>query len=1162
VLKMKTKSKTAIICLLFLFVFLWPISFFDLLLFDKENNNSVKTANGSPVEGIINGGFETGDLTGWVTGGPYPAMVGTGEYLAHTGTYGCKISGYSGGTYRHSWIEKHLIFDYIYSDNIDSFSFWRKTDKIVRVTVIYWDNTNTTHDFYNLFLTWEQHNITGLTPGKRLKKVRFETLVDGHAVGGIDDITMTYRRVIWIKEQGIFNGDFETGDLTSWVTGGPYPAMVGTGPNLTHSGTYGCNISGYSGGTYRHSWIEQDLTHTTIYAGNIISFSFWRKTGKTVRVTVTYWDDTNTTHNFYNLFLTWEQHNITGLTPGKRLKKVRFETLIDGVSVGGIDDISLTYKPIVSEGIINGGFETGDLTGWVTGGPYPAMVGTGGYLAHSGTYGCKISGYSGGTYRHSWIEQDLTNLFIYSDLVKSFSFWKWTSKIVRVTVTYWDNTNTTHDFLEPTVEWAQHYITGLTPGKRLKKLRFETLVDGSIIGGIDDITMTYSKVLWVQKEGISNGDFETGDLTGWVTGGPYPAMVGTGEYLAHSGTYGCKISGYSGGTYRHSWIEQNLTTSYICSDLIESFSFWRRTDKIVRVTVTYWDNTNTTHEFFGAFPWEQHNITGLTPGKRLKKLRFETLVDGVGIGGIDDLTMTYNITSIEPETPILSNISPDPDFDGDITLDWNDVNFYEYYTIYRSSSLITELDSSVTTLGNTNESTFTDIDLYEGKYYYVVRAWNDWGYSELSNCESVEVDLPLPDAPILEEITPNPDPNGDITLDWNDVSNADNYTIYRYSSFITELNGSVETLDTVFTSTYTDFDLDEGIYYYVVIATNGTGNSYISKCESVEVDLPGPAAPFLEEITPNPDPNGDITLDWNDVSNADNYTIYRYSSFITELNGSVETLDTVFTSTYTDFDLDEGIYYYVVTATNETGTSEISNCKSIEVDLPGPAAPILEEITPNPDPDGDITLIWNNVPTASLYYIYRYNKPIFEYNDTLDFLGTTSYSFFVDLNLENGKYYYVIIAENATGLSDISNCESVEVVLSGPAAPILEEITPNPDPDGDITLIWNNVPTADLYYVYRSDNIILSYNDNLTLLGTTVHTTYEDLDLEDGRYYYVIIAENENGVSEVSNCESVQVNIKGSEPDVPGYSLGLILVMMVSFLAIIYYQKFRPKKNN
>ena len=95
-----------------------------------------------------------------------------------------------------------------------------------------------------------------------------------------------------------------------------------------------------------HPQVDQNLNHAEIYSDNITSFSFWRCTGNDpVRVTVTYWDDTTTFQDFTGSY-SWQQHFVTGLTAGKRLKKVKFEGTEEGVNHGGIDDLSYYPSPL------------------------------------------------------------------------------------------------------------------------------------------------------------------------------------------------------------------------------------------------------------------------------------------------------------------------------------------------------------------------------------------------------------------------------------------------------------------------------------------------------------------------------------------------------------------------------------------------------------------------------------------------------------------------------------------------------------------------------------------------------------------------------------------------------------------------------------------------
>ncbi|OLS16184.1 MAG: hypothetical protein RBG13Loki_0169, partial [Promethearchaeota archaeon CR_4] len=212
--------------------------------------------------------------------------------------------------------------------------------------------------------------------------------------------------------------------------------------------------------------------------------------------------------------------------------------------------------------------------------------------------------------------------------------------------------------------------------------------------------------------------------------------------------------------------------------------------------------------------------------------------------------------------------------------------------------------------------------------------------------------VPIP--PEMNPILPAISTTGLIQVNWTEVPNADNYTIYRHTSPITLLNETVIALGTVAVTDYNDVVTRDGNFYYAVTASNTIGLSTLSNCQSVNVDLPGPDAPVLTALS-SPCTNGIIQLDWNAVADADNYRVYRYSSSITVINDTVTFLDAVGGTSFTDMVTRDGIFFYAVTATNETGISPLSNCQSVEVDLPGPDAPVLASI-PSPNTNGIIQL--------------------------------------------------------------------------------------------------------------------------------------------------------------------------------------------------------------
>jgi hypothetical protein len=129
-----------------------------------------------------------------------------------------------------------------------------------------------------------------------------------------------------------------------------------------------------------------------------------------------------------------------------------------------------------------------------------------------------------------------------------------------------------------------------------------------------------------------------------------------------------------------------------------------------------------------------------------------------------------------------------------------------------------------------------------------------------------------------------------------------------------------------------------GNYIVVVTATlmNYTTIQY-STSYIIGFDQPAsypPEAPTLSFITPNPNVTGNITLNWSAVSGALNYRVYRHTQLITEIIDNQYLIATVTQTQYTDNNLSNGTYYYVVRAYNNSGLSELSNCVNVTVQIP------------------------------------------------------------------------------------------------------------------------------------------------------------------------------------------------------------------------------------
>jgi parallel beta-helix repeat protein len=190
--------------------------------------------------------------------------------------------------------------------------------------------------------------------------------------------------------------------------------------------------------------------------------------------------------------------------------------------------------------------------------------------------------------------------------------------------------------------------------------------------------------------------------------------------------------------------------------------------------------------------------------------------------------------------------------------------------------------------------------------------------------------------------------------------------------------------------------------------------------------LPSPTSPTLQNFNSNPDPDGIVALDWDDVSGATSYKVYRNTSTIASTTG-LTPIANLSGSLYTDTNLTNGIYYYAVVALNGSGYSAISNCVSVQVLILffRPVSPSLE-FRHSSDYVRDVWLDWDKIIGATSYKVYRDTSPIVSTTDLTPIVTVDSVGYQDTLPMSYGKYYYVITAINGSGVSAISNCVSVE----------------------------------------------------------------------------------------------------------------------------------------
>ena len=100
-----------------------------------------------------------------------------------------------------------------------------------------------------------------------------------------------------------------------------------------------------------------------------------------------------------------------------------------------------------------------------------------------------------------------------------------------------------------------------------------------------------------------------------------------------------------------------------------------------------------------------------------------------------------------------------------------------------------------------------------------------------------------PNAFILSSDAGDPDSDGSFKLTWDKSDEAINYSVYRYSSYISEINGSLTHLANQITDLSRSLSgYKTGNYSFIVVAYNNYGNT-LSNCIQVAVDVKGFTVP-------------------------------------------------------------------------------------------------------------------------------------------------------------------------------------------------------------------------------------------------------------------------------------------------------------------------------
>ena len=245
-----------------------------------------------------------------------------------------------------------------------------------------------------------------------------------------------------------------------------------------------------------------------------------------------------------------------------------------------------------------------------------------------------------------------------------------------------------------------------------------------------------------------------------------------------------------------------------------------------------------------------------------------------------------------------------------------------------------------------------------------------------------------------------------------------------------------------------------------------------------------------------------VTLSWWQSKTAESYRL-SYGTAPGSWNQEIQ-LDAETNSFTVDGLAGDQKYYFVVSAVNDAGESEVSN--EVAYLVSEPEAPVLDA---SQALSGRVKIEWESVPFANGYRV-RYGTSPGSYDHEVDAGNVTGYVF---RNLANyTPYYFTVVAYNGVGESLSSNELSQMSMSNIPFAPRYLHGFEN-EANGVVHLEWimsdstHNATTN----LYRSTMPWAEYE--LVKAGIEGTSWADSTKLEAGRYFYRVSAENAFGES-------------------------------------------------
>ena len=405
--------------------------------------------------------------------------------------------------------------------------------------------------------------------------------------------------------------------------------------------------------------------------------------------------------------------------------------------------------------------------------------------------------------------------------------------------------------------------------------------------------------------------------------------------------------------------------------------------------------------------------------------------------------------------------------DNTVKLTWDKVDGATNYVIYSYA------DNTYTKLGYSTTNSFTASDLINGKKYgFIVRSYVSGKWSDWSNDDAVYATPVQNTKPQNVQAVPG---NGQVTLTWDAVENAEDYVVYSY------VDGGYHKLGYSDVNSFTATGLTNGKKYGFIVKAwvNGGWNAW-SNDDAVYATPVGGTDVRNVKAVPG---NGQVALTWDKVSGATNYVIYSYADGKYTKQGYSDT------TSFTVTGLTNGKEYGFIVRSYANGTWCGWQPSDAIFATPVNAKPQNVQAMAG---DKEVHLIWDDVDDAEEYVIYSY------VDGNYAKLGYSEYSGYTAEGLTNGRKYGFIVKAWVNGRwNDWSNDDAVYAEPVGAFdKPLNIKAAAG---NQEVYLTWGEVDGAEMYVVY------IYADGKYTKLGYTEDTGYTAEGLTNGKKYGFIV---------------------------------------------------------